>query len=239
MMNMPSVEEDILLSFAESPDLKMGVHLVLTDGNPVLPSNEVPSITTNTGGFWGYEEFLLQLHKIQKDEVLAEWEAQIMRFIRIAGKTPSHLDAHHHAAYFTEDFFNMFLGLADRYDCAIRLAITQVPSGSLNGFPPEIQEAVQDYSERVLVDTKFRAPDGFFANFFDQTATEENLLNIFRSIPDGDYELMCHPGYADRQLISSSTYAEQRQSELALLTNPKILNAVDKFGIRLISFADL
>ena len=50
---------------------------------------------------------------------------------------------------------------------------------------------------------------------------------------------MCHPGRADEKLLSGSTYARERERELAILCDPEIRTLVAEAEIRLVSFADL
>ena len=50
-------------------------------------------------------------------------------------------------------------------------------------------------------------------------------------------ELICHPGYADAELLSS--YGRVRNSELETLCDPRVRDALDDEGIRLVSFRNL
>jgi predicted glycoside hydrolase/deacetylase ChbG (UPF0249 family) len=58
-------------------------------------------------------------------------------------------------------------------------------------------------------------------------------------MPDGTFEIMCHPGYVDDHLRGVTSYAEQRQTELDILTDPAVKQAIQAKGIQLISFAQL
>jgi predicted glycoside hydrolase/deacetylase ChbG (UPF0249 family) len=66
-----------------------------------------------------------------------------------------------------------------------------------------------------------------------------NLIDILSSIPEGVSEIMCHPGYADRELIESSSYTIEREMELQLLVSPEIKAAVEENGVILGRFSDL
>jgi predicted glycoside hydrolase/deacetylase ChbG (UPF0249 family) len=84
-----------------------------------------------------------------------------------------------------------------------------------------------------------RKPDVFFVNFYDETATKENLRDILNAVSDGTSEIMCHPGYVDDAFAKESVYNFQRARELEILTDPKIKEAIDAQNIKLINFADL
>jgi hypothetical protein len=64
----------------------------------------------------------------------------------------------------------------------------------------------------------------------------DSLLGILATLPAGDSELGCHPGYADGL---RSRYVVERETELATLTDPRVRARVDELGIELIGWAEL
>jgi predicted glycoside hydrolase/deacetylase ChbG (UPF0249 family) len=64
----------------------------------------------------------------------------------------------------------------------------------------------------------------------------ERLLEILETLPEGDSELGCHPGYADGL---RSRYVEERETELATLTDPAVRARLDELGIALIGWHEL
>jgi predicted glycoside hydrolase/deacetylase ChbG (UPF0249 family) len=98
---------------------------------------------------------------------------------------------------------------------------------------------INEYAPRLLKEFNPRRPDAFFASFYDELATREELRNIFSQIEDGTFEIMCHPGYTDPILLSASSYAKQRETELEVLMDPAIRQEIEQNGIQLISFADI
>jgi predicted glycoside hydrolase/deacetylase ChbG (UPF0249 family) len=239
MMNMPTVVEDIRTALQETPRLGLGVHLVLTSGQPLLPAGQVPSLVAPAGSFLKLDQFLSRLDQVDPVQVKAEWKAQIERFVVTAGRAPTHLDSHHHSSYFTEPFFRAMLELAREYGAAIRLVIAQGHADSMAGLPAEILTPIQEYAPRLLNEFNPKAPDIFHASFYDDKATEAELLRLITGLQPGTAELMCHPGYADAILLAGSSYARQRESELAILTDPVIRQAIRARRIELISFAQL
>lgn len=67
----------------------------------------------------------------------------------------------------------------------------------------------------------------------------DTLLHMFETLPIGTFELMCHPGYADSELLAESTYNITREREMMLLTDVQVRTAVNQTGINLITFAQL
>jgi predicted glycoside hydrolase/deacetylase ChbG (UPF0249 family) len=67
--------------------------------------------------------------------------------------------------------------------------------------------------------------------------TREGVEQLLKNLPEGTTELMCHPGYADEDLKRSGTRLQaSRQTELEILTDPRIRKLVATQGIRLISY---
>jgi chitin disaccharide deacetylase len=236
MMNHPTAAQDIRLALGETPRLGLGVHLVLTAEKPILPQQQVASITDEQGEFLKLNFLTDRIRAINVHEVTSEWRAQIEAFIQAAGRKPTHLDSHHHTSYFSADLFRGMLELAKEYDCAIRSPLTYDES---MGHVPDQSAAFREYAPALMREFNPRRPDALFVSFYDKGATSRELLRIIQLIDHGSYEVMCHPGYVDEGLLASSTYNHQRERELLILTDPEIKSAVSARGIKLISFADL
>lgn len=66
------------------------------------------------------------------------------------------------------------------------------------------------------------------------------LLSTLESLPEGTWELVCHPGYSDAELRAAGTrLVESREVELQALTSPEVRNLIKSRGIDLISYSDL
>jgi len=239
MMNMSTVVEDIKTALGETPRLGLGVHLILTAGSPLLPAPQVSTLIQPNGAFLKLEELIARHAQLNGAEARAEWRAQIEKFIATAGRKPSHLDAHHHCTYFTPALFQSMLELAREYDLPIRLPVAREASTNLTGLPAELQASMLEYAPRLLEQFRPRRPDVFFASFYDERATREELFQILAGLSDGVFEIMSHPGYSDPELIASSSYAVQRERELEILTSSAVLDEIKKRKIELISFGQL
>jgi len=239
MMNLPTVVEDIRTALEETPRLGLGVHLVLTSGKPLLPAEQVSSLVAPDGSFHKLDQLLARLDQIDPAQVRAERRTQVEKFVATTGHPPTHLDSHHHSSYFTEPLFRGMLELASEYGAGIRLVIPQGNEDSMAGLPDQILTPIKEYAPRLLKEFRPRTPDVFHTSFYDQMATREELLRLINTLQPGASEIMCHPGYADPILLAGSAYARQRESELAILTNPEIRQVIHVRGIQLISFAQL
>jgi chitin disaccharide deacetylase len=231
MMNIPSTAEDIAIVLEEAPALGLGVHLVLTMGNPISAPETVPSIVDSNGQFLKYAAFIEQLPHLDINEVKKEWRTQIEAFIRAAGRKPTHLDSHHHSSYFSPDLFRAMLGLAAEYECAIRFPFTGEVSGELEETNQRVPDLIREFD--------LPRPDRFVVEFYEEGATREALLKILNGLPDGTTEIMCHPGYTDDAFAQESVYNRQRDRELGILTDPSVKETIRANDIQLITFAGL
>lgn len=237
MMNFANVVDDLALALQETPDLGLGVHLVLTAGRPLLPAPQLPTLTTPAGAFHKLDQLTARLAEINPAEAKAEWRAQIERFVQVTGRTPTHLDSHHHSSYFGAGLFRAMLELAQEYGCAIRQVMAEGDE-PMAGLPPEGRGQARDYVLNLLTEFNPPRPDAFYITFYNELASREELLRILNSLPqEGIFEMMCHPGYSDADLEASTSYARQREQELAVLTDKTVKQAIAARGVGLVTFA--
>jgi chitin disaccharide deacetylase len=239
MMNMPGVEKALQQSGRDCPRLGVGVHLVLTTGKPLLAASEVAALVNTGGDFLGEEGLVSQIASIDLDQVRLEWTAQVEKFVAITGRPPDHLDSHHHAHYFSPGLCRVFLELAQKYHCAVRFPTQAVGLDILGDFSPDDAREYDAQNRELMHNYAIPSPEHFFKAFYDDTCTLDFLLDALAALPEGATEMMCHPGYADAELFAGSSYAIQRQRELALLTHEKVRETINARQIEMITFGDL
>jgi predicted glycoside hydrolase/deacetylase ChbG (UPF0249 family) len=234
--------------------LGVGVHLNLSDGEPVAPRELVTSLLNQRGELEGKpESLLLRLARrsVPLGEVEREWDAQILK-VRDSGILPTHLDGHRHV-HMLPGLFEIALRLAKRWGvAAIRISHeasslrAALSSGTKQKGAVVIRQGVQARGLKLL------APDAHeqaeragiaTADYFCGIAqtgelTREGVLRLLEILPEGATELMCHPGYVDAELAKSGTRLQaSRQKEVEILTDTEIRNVVASQGIRLIDYA--
>jgi predicted glycoside hydrolase/deacetylase ChbG (UPF0249 family) len=239
MMNMPAIENDLEVACRECPNLGLGVHLVLTSGNPLLPARQTTTLTGGKSHFPSPLQLIVNMPDMDPDQVRSEWGAQIQKFIRLTGKKPDHLDSHHHTSYFSESLFQIMLELAMDLDCGIRPPLAEGGSDLPLDLPAELGKQAMDFVPSLLKRFRPRHPDNFFSSFFDKAATSDNLLNILSHLPPGTSEIMCHPGYSNHELMEGSSYNIQREAELDVLKGLDIKEFIQECDIQLITYAQL
>ena len=216
MVLEPAAGDGIRRALAGAPRLDLGLHVVLTGGGaPASAPASVPKLAP--GGRFARNAGALP-DAIPVEEVRREIEAQIERFSGLAGRLPSHLDSHHHSALHLD------------VEAAFASAAKE------RGLPVR---ASSPAAKARLRAAGLRTPDAFFDGFYDAGVSREILRALLEGLPDGTSEMMCHPGYADEELLRGSSYAEPREREIALLTDPEVRLWLSEAGVALSGWGDL
>jgi predicted glycoside hydrolase/deacetylase ChbG (UPF0249 family) len=216
MVLEPAAEEAIRAALLRAPRLSLGLHFVLTGGGrPASRPEQVPDLAPG-GRFRRHpDEFPPELDARQ---VRRELEAQIARFHELAGKPPSHLDSHHHSA------LHLSVG-------AVFAAVAGERRLPARASSPAAREKLRQAGVRT--------PDHFLDAFFAEGATLVSLHRLIEELPEGTSELMCHPGHADEELLAGSSYAREREREIAALCDPGIRRLLEDRGALLLPFLAL
>ncbi|MBO9129961.1 chitin disaccharide deacetylase [Bacillus sp. 165] len=197
MMNMVGTEHAAELA-KQHPTLGVGVHLVLTAGQPL--HTNVRSLVDENGLFYSNQS--LRSRVINEKELEAEWTAQIERFFSY-GLTPTHLDSHHHV-HTLEQAYPVFCKLAKKYNLPVRRSVI--------------------YSDKEV--NVFS--DQFFVDFYGDGVCKEYFQILQTRVQDGEtVEIMCHPAYVDEGLLRCSSYTLKRAEELEILTTSKLPNGFE------------
>ena len=234
------------------PKLSIGCHVVLIDGEPVLPPAKVPSLTQSGRFRDDLKAFAARALTGQVDatEIAAEARAQIHK-VQAAGISVSHLDTHKHTHIFPKVLRPLLLAAAQ---CGVRAV--------RNPFGPRLPLRLSELLKRPNLWTRWAEMRvlGTLAGKFQKTVQQEGLVTpdgtlgievtgtlnetlfmaIANRIPEGTWEFVCHPGYHDSDLESSNTrLRESREVELHVLTSPRAREILARQGIELISYRDL
>ena len=236
-----------------TPGLGIGVHLNLSDGEPVAQHELVTTLLNDRGELEGKpERLLLRLARrsVLLEEVEREWDAQIQK-VRDFGVEPTHLDGHRHVQMLP-GLFEIALRLAKRHGiAAIRISHEEsslrsaLSAGAKQKATIVMRQGVQARGLKLLApDAREQAERAGIAaaDYFCGIAqtgelTREGVMRLVEILPEGTTELMCHPGYADAELAKSATRLQaSRQAEVEILTDTGIRNLVASQGIRLVDY---
>lgn len=243
---------------ARKPQFGVGCHVVLLDGEPILPPRQVSTLLEPklNGGSSQLRPRLSDfarsavMGKLNPTEIEAEADAQFER-LQSAGLPLSHFDCHKHAHMFpavlrpllraakargihaVRNPFSRFLPLPlDRLLRRPELWARLAQMNTLNTFAASFRREVQTHG--------FRTPDGSVGVLVTGVLDVDLFSCIAANLPEGTWEFVCHPGYNDADLDQVRTRLRQsREQELVVLTSPEAKVALQRSGIELISYQDL
>jgi chitin disaccharide deacetylase len=233
------------------PSLKTGCHVVLIDGAPL--TTDLPTLANGSSRFRSsLKQFALDAvrKQIAAEEIQRETEAQIRR-IQARGVTLTHVDSHKHTHMFPQILRPV---LRAARACGVRAV--RNPFEPLQSWPKSMvisnpglwsrSAAVMAFQmfasefRRVLKEEGMLSTDGTVGIAATGMLDQQILLKILKALPEGTWELVCHPGYSDADLQAAGTRLTQsREVELTALISEETREAIARQKIELISYADL
>jgi len=221
--------------------LRVGLHLVLADGYPVLPTAEVAALVGRDGAFEanmvraGFRFFLVSRVRHQ---LAAEIRAQFAAF-RATGLALDHVNGHKHV-HLHPTVARLIVEIGRDYGLkAVRLPAEPV-APLRRAFPnepyrtPPWRPAVAALRRR-LRRAGLAANDQVFGIAWSGFMVEDRVLGLLTYLPDGVTEIYFHPSTEP-----GSTIPGYRQSEeLAALLSPLVRRRIAELGIELVSYGDL
>jgi predicted glycoside hydrolase/deacetylase ChbG (UPF0249 family) len=256
--------EDAVAAARPAPNLSVGCHVVLVGGTPVSPPGALDTLVAIRSAepekfYSSLSAFAARamLGGFDRDQLVAEITAQI-RKLQSAGITVTHLDTHKHAHIFPEILTAL---LRAARICGIR-AIRN-PFVPIKAMPARLFKGKRDLWKRY---SQVRMLHTFSGQFLQKTKragllTPNGVVGVIEtgsvdhpdgsvgyslllrqtlaSLPEGTWELVCHPGYNDAELSATGTrLLHSREEERRLLTSAQLKQFLDEQEISLISYRD-
>lgn len=225
------------------PNLRVGLHLVLVEGKPVLPADAVPDLVDARGYFRtdmaraGAAMFFLP--KVRR-QLEVEIEAQFAAF-EATGLALDHVNAHKH--------FHLHPTIAD---VMVRFAKRHGAKGAR--VPLEPQNILRKIEKTGASGTvaltqpfaralrsRFRkagiaAPDQVFGLAWSGAMRASRLVGILSNLPRGLTEIYMHP--ATGGTFAGSVPHYEYRAELAALIDPRMPGLIASGDIHLGGFSD-
>ena len=227
----------------QNPKLNVGLHLALVEERAALEHDVLPTLVDEKGRFPRTSaEFIRRaiLGRISWHEVELEIAAQIARFQQ-TGLRLSHVNSHQHLHVFPPVF-----EIVKRLTSGMDNLWIRNPAGPWRKSPGvRIGRWIQrlglnltSLAARGLHDgSQPQMPDGLCGFEVSGCLTRSALEQILRKIPDGLYELICHPGEDDADTRRRYSHWGYRWAEeLEALTAPETRMVLNEQGIVLTSF---
>jgi predicted glycoside hydrolase/deacetylase ChbG (UPF0249 family) len=247
-----------------APNLSVGCHVVLADGTPVSPPDAVDTLLAIRSA--EPDKFYSSLSAFaaramfggfDRDQLVAEVTAQI-RKIQSTGLQVTHLDTHKHAHIFPEILGALLRAARICGVRAIRNPFVPVKAMHARQFKGKRElwkrygqvRMLHTFSGQFLQRIKragLLTPDGVVGVI--ETGSLESsgegsgysslLRQTLASLPEGTWELVCHPGYNDANLRAARTrLLDSREEERRLLTSAELQQFLEDQKIRVISYRE-
>jgi hopanoid biosynthesis associated protein HpnK len=227
------------------PGLRVGLHLILCDGRPVLPPAEVPGLVGDNGRFdssmarAGVRFFFVpRVRRQLAREMRAQFEA-----FRATGLELDHVNAHKHM-HLHPTVAALILTIGRDYGMkAVR--VPAEPVGVLRRAFPEERRATPFYRpwiarlRRRLVGAGLAVNDHLFGLAWSGAMVEDRVLRLIPHLPNGVSEIYFHPAVERTPALAAATPRYRHREELAALLSLAVARSIDEHGIRLVGWRDL
>lgn len=244
MANAPATDEAIEMA-RENPSLGVGCHVVLVDGEPVLPVPQLPTLADRRGARFhpSLGSFALRVlaGRIRPDEIEAEAAAQIAR-LQSRGLRLTHVDTHKHTHMFPTVLRPVLRAARAAGIRAVRNPFE--PSWSIRattsaGLARRVEvgllRRLEPAFRRIVAEEGFVTTDGAIGVLATGSLDTASIDSLLRNVPAGTWELVAHPGYNDADLDRVRTRLRaSREIEIDALRRIEAFPAIER-----ISFAQL
>lgn len=234
MVTGPAAAEAVALAHSR-PGLAVGLHLAVVCAPPALPPAQLPRLVGKRGTLrenYHAAALCLTLLPGWQRELQAEAEAQFAQFAK--SELPwSHVDAHLHMSL-VPAVFRVARGLATWYGVpGFRVPQDVLLPNEAPGWRAQIEAVVLRWlgtrQQRALKAAGFTVPERCYGYFHSGRLTQEYLVHLLETLPDGNFELHCHPDLD----------TEAGQAEMATLESEAFWLALERRGVELCTYSTL
>lgn len=237
-----------------NPRLGVGCHLAAVGGRAVANRDQPGGLADADG--WlpktlGQLALKLATGAVKSIHIEREFAAQVEKIVA-AGISPTHFDTHKHTVMYPA--VTKALATIARHFGISRVRSPfgakdgvwkSVPAGLRGVYLKQYAVSVavmpaRGFFRRRIAQYGIKTPDYFYGVAITGLLNREILMDLFRELPNGITELMCHPGLYDSDLESAHTRLKQsRQIEMEALADPEVKALAGELGIELINYREI
>ena len=227
------------------PDLGVGLHLVVAEGSPVSPSDQIPNLVDSAGRFYDHllhaalRFFFLPGSRRQlESEIRAQFEA-----FRATGLTLDHVNAHNHM-HLHPTVLGLLMRVASDYGSP-PIRVPQEAHGTSGRKRPS--ESLANLAIRPwlgllrlrLRRAGFRSNDWVLGLHQTGSMDEDTVLRLLEHLPEGITEMYFHAATERCPEIDRCTPEYLHEAELRTLTSTRVRDAIREQAAIPIRFQDI
>ncbi len=224
---------------AKAEGLPIGLHLALTTHlPPAAPLHHVRWLAPG-GRFrrdWSELSMAWMSRLVPAEEVALELRAQVKRAQEL-GAQIDHLDTHQH--------LHLLPGLTAEVEALAREL--ELPVRWPRERPTLRWAAHPGAALKTAIVTglaRLKPRGGVkrvraWGLFESGRLSEKRLLRLVEQLPEGDHEIVAHPGLSPGTVKEDPHWRYEWEEELAALTSPRVRTSIERKGIDLVSYGTL
>ena len=245
MVSAPAAD-DAVKRAKSLPDLKVGLHLVLSNGKSTLPAYDVSTLVDEGGNFSsnqlcsGLKMFFNTEAKYQLEkEIRAQFEA-----FKATGLALDHVNAHNHM-HVHPTVFNLILTIGSEFGVsAIRIPNEEPLDSIIENNKEKLKRYAHWLFLKPFISSMKKKCDVRNINYNDRIyglhdsghMNIEKLIRILPHIENGVTEIYAHPAIERWDDIDPAAADYEFEAEYKALIHARTKRTVDKFDIELSSF---
>ena len=220
--NMPWAKECVEKIRPYLDQIAFGIDLNASTGCSLLGYDKVPNLCHPDGSFLtsrenrAADETAPNHDHVDHDQLYAEFDAQVQKFIELVGKVPDYIHAH---AYGTATTEKVRREIAQKYNRPYSKTTEDILIGNYANMGWYIMGSPEAQLKEDLASYIVENKSGFDM--------------------DGYGYLITHCGYADAPLFEMSSFNLCRVKDLEALTSDRVKNWIKENNIELITYNDL
>lgn len=221
---------------AKQCGLALGVHLAVSTKLRPAAGASVPTVAPGGTLRGSWREFAAAwlTGRVRAEEVEREFEAQLSRASEL-GFEPDHVDGHQHL-HLLPGMMRIVRRVAEGKRLPVRWPM-EVPS---RGWTDRPGGAAKSVVLGLLARVPGRAPPRSLRArgvFESGVLDEPALVSLIDALPQGDHEILCHPGARDDlQVPEEPGWRYGWTTELRALCSPRAREAIDRRRIELCTY---
>jgi hopanoid biosynthesis associated protein HpnK len=243
LMVAAAAAADAIVCARRLPGLRIGLHLVLVEGTPALPPENLPDLVDDSGRLrtdlarLGLE---ICARPSVRAQVRAEIEAQF-RAYQATGLALDHVNAHKHF-HLHPAVANEVIAIGRRYGM-LGLRVPREPAAVLTKVESRTKRGpgyVAPWTRLLARRARragLRSPDCVFGLAWSGAMTATRLDGLLRHLPTGSTEIYFHP--ATRGDFENCAQGYRYADELAALIDPSIIALTRHPDVVLGGYSDL